>query len=628
MGIRLLPDSLSNKIAAGEVVERPASVVKELIENSLDAGATDIRIEIEKAGISRIRIIDNGSGIAPDELPLAIQRHATSKISTEDDLFAITSFGFRGEALPSIASVSRFRIVSKRKEDEIARFIEVEGGHILNQGMTGAPDGTEVDVRDLFFNVPARRKFLKKPATEFSHIMDVVSRIFMLRPDVRVVLTHNGIEILNLPRTEFDIERAAKILGQEAWSKLFPVEQEWEGLKIWGFVSAPEFVRRTSTSAFYFYVNGRPIRDKIIHQAVVNAYGTLIEKGTYPLVVLNLQIPPQDVDVNVHPAKSEVRFKDRNRIFSFVRSALVQVIDSVPWMRGDLDEPTNASEPAPKVPPSMEYDPTSKLNTPTRTGATNHNSIHPNVERPVGNVHEVSYPQPERDEFRVEPAELGSHAEAKRFKFQNPAIENLEHSLLPGGKFSNLAVIGILNNTYILAESHRGLVIVDQHAAHERVLFVKLKHSNKTKGVEKSTQLFPIVVDVGNALAAIAEANIDFLNDAGFEIETLSSGSVAIKTVPAMIEKKADPAKLLRSLLEELAEFGNSSAADEVVDLVIATTACHSAIRAGDPITLAEAEELLKLLDETERSGYCPHGRPVIIEIGLPELERRFGRRG
>ena len=615
MRIQKLPDILINKIAAGEVIERPASVVKELLENALDARATEIEIAIEQAGQQLIRIADNGIGMTREEAELALERHATSKIASLEDLEAIDTFGFRGEAVPSIASISRFTLVTRPESELAGTEIAVEGGNILDTRETGAPKGTRIDVRDLFYNTPVRLKFLKRPATEFGHILDIVNKLIMLTPQVRCRLTHNNQEILNYPATDDPAERIAMILGNDHYRHLFPVAQKGETMELRGMIASPEFTKRTATSALHLFVNGRPVRDKTIHHAVMTAYGTLIDRGNFPVVVLDLRIPPEDLDVNVHPTKAEVRFRASNDVYRFVRRSIATIIDQVPWMNAVLPGGESGDGPV-------------------ATGGDE--EIYASLKERLRQQAMETYraPQPSRRHYAPgipkpeHPAWPETHRKPYTPSEDTPSFtDTAPRPILNEGTYSSLAVIGVLDRTYILAESPRGLVLIDQHAAHERVLYVRLKKQLGDKGISPSPLLIPITLDLPAPLLATAEAFRDDLLRAGFDIEALSGSTLAVKAVPGMLEHRIDPANLLSGVLEELADAGLQKVHESALDLVLATTACHSAIRAHDPLSRQECEDLLRQMDETERSGYCPHGRPVMTELTLAELERLFHRR-
>jgi len=631
MPVKILPPELANKIAAGEVVERPASAVKELFENSLDAGATEIIVSLRDAGKAFISVSDNGCGIPKDELFLAVMRHATSKINDEDDLFAISSYGFRGEALPSIASVSRFKITSRSRSDSSASFVEIEGGITTAQGECGAPFGTLVEASDLFYNVPARLKFLKKTPTELSHAIDAVTRLALLKPEVRVVVSHNGSEILNLPSAPDALRRAEAVFGRETRKNLYELKSEVGEARIWALISPPEIFKTAAQSAFYFYVNGRAVRDRILHQAVISAYGETLERGRYPLVALSLTLPPADVDVNVHPAKSEVRFRDQNAVFRAVRGALADFVDEAPWMRPTEQTTLRGERPRETVAPRPDYNVSAFASDYYKRGGfgafegrwkSGGARSCVSAEKRLGN-----------DETEVETQERPARAEVWREPERKaPSSDHdLEYKPLAApikpGAFGKLALIGVLYKTYILAESGAGLAIIDQHAAHERVLFARLKERAERRGTTKIGQIFPTVVELGAAAKARVLAEKERLAAVGFDVEEMSGGAVALKSVPLALMGRVDPQKFLSALADEIFETGESASAADKTDLIIATAACHSAARAGDDLTREEIYALLESMDETDRFGYCPHGRPVMVEISFSELERRFGRR-
>lgn len=630
MPVKILPPELANKIAAGEVVERPASAVKELVENSLDAGATEIIVSLRDAGKTYISVSDNGCGVPKEELQLAVMRHATSKIDAEDDLFAISSYGFRGEALPSIASVSRFKITSRQPSDSSASFVEINGGITAATGECGAPEGTLVEARDLFFNVPARLKFLKKTPTELSHAIDAITRLALLKPAVRVVVFHNGAEILNLPASPDALHRAEAVFGRETRKNLYELNQDFGDIGVWALISPPEIFKTTAQSAFYFYVNGRAVRDRILHQAAVAAYGETLERGRYPLVVLSLTLPTSDVDVNVHPAKSEVRFRDQNAVFRAVRGALADFVDEAPWMRPSPQLAHPVERPRMTGEIRSDYN-VSAFADDYKRGAVNrfNNNWKPqSAEMYISDAKRFSARETE-PETRERFAQTTPLKEQAREAL--PIAEEMEYKPLSApikpGAFGKLALIGVLYKTYILAESGGGLAIIDQHAAHERILFAKMKERAQGRGTIKISQIFPTVVELGAAAKARVLAEKERLATLGFDVEEMSGGAVALKSVPLALMGRVDPQKFLSGLADEIFETGEGASGADKTDLIIATAACHSAARAGDELSREEIYALLESMDETDRFGYCPHGRPVMVEISFSELERRFGRR-
>lgn len=568
---------MASRIAAGEVVERPASVVKELIENCLDAGATEISIELERSGTARIRVSDNGEGMSPEDLSVAAERHSTSKLTEEVDLFRIATLGFRGEALPSIGSVSRMEIVSRPILAEVAYRLSVEGGKKQELGPTAASAGTTVEIRDIFYNTPARRKFLKSPATELSHVCAVVNRMALAYPEVHFRLAHDGRNMADYVSVNDSKDRLHQVLGPEIARKLIPFSTTAGAYKVWGHLSAAPTSFPNARQLFTF-VNRRYVRDKVLTHAVVQAYATLLMRGQYPAVVLFLDIPFEEVDVNVHPAKYEVRFRRQSEVHEVVGRAI----------RLALKEEARAP-----AAPGVEFQPR-----PSFAGVME--SPLPYSPRPVENLRAS-----------------GSHA-----TWAVPSCTAAKDD----GFFSTMTVLGQILGCYLVCASPRGLALIDQHAAHERVAFEKLRRQLDTGAVHRQNLLIPQMVQLAAGEGGLLQEKLAALNDCGFVIEPFGPDCYAITAVPALLPE-ADYRELVQRMVAELAEVHKSDGLRRHLEDRLATMACHSAIRANRKLDLHEIRALLNDLDDIDFATQCPHGRPVVLEFSRDELEKMFKRR-
>lgn len=606
--IRILPEVLCNQISAGEVVERPASVIKELLENSLDAGADEIRVEIEKGGKRLIRVSDNGCGMSQDDAFLALERHATSKINTSEDLFALHSFGFRGEALPSIAAVSRLTLQTREEEQVEGWSIYVEGGTVRRAEAAGLSRGTCIEVRDLFFNTPARRKFLRRDDTETSHIADVVSKLALAHPGVHMRLQNQGRTILEAYRHDTLEARIAAVLGRSLLKDLQAISHEGgDGLTLHGFIGSPDCTRST-TGHMYSYVNGRYIRDRVIQHAILDGYRNLLLKGRYPVVVLFLEIDPALVDVNVHPTKHEVRFRDQSLVHDFVSQAVRSSLRPAEWLQ--VDRPA-AEEPA-SIPSIVSV--TDKTATPQVPDvqelplATHHRErIQESLETYAGrSFQSTSLPVYHASPDRACPSEAQNSSE-------------------PGGFFGSLQILGQYHNSYIICQDGDDLVLIDQHAAHERIGFEKLKEQWRSGAVERQQLLFPAVFEVDFREKDSLQQHLQDLLKFGFEIEPFGGNSFALQGVPALL-KDVDGVELLRDVAAELGQHSASHLIEDAVDRLLILMACHGMVRANQALTRPEMLALLRELDLVDFKTHCPHGRPVMKRLVLAEIEKMFKR--
>lgn len=575
LSIVVLPAEWVSRIAAGEVVERPASVVKELVENALDAGAKEIAVWVEGSGSSVIRVSDDGAGIAAEELSVALERHSTSKLKDEADLYRIATLGFRGEALPSIASVSRLEIVSRTRQGQSGARLRVEGGKKGPVAAAGCAPGTTVEIRDLFFNTPARRKFLKSPATELSHICDVVNRMALAYAEVHFRLSHGARMLCDYVGAGRAEDRLQQVLGPEIAASLTPFSATRGKATIRGFLSAAP-ASFPSSRYLYTYVNRRFVRDRILNHAVLQGYESLLMKGRFPAVVLFLELPYEEVDVNVHPAKYEVRFRRQSEIHEAVAEAV----------RSGLREKAKG------------------LGAPELRGGA----------RPVFAVREAALPY-----------STGPQRESYAPLLKESAAPAVEAEGIPAGFFSSLEILGQILGCYLVCGSARGLALIDQHAAHERIAYERMRRQLERGEVERQSLLIPQILELPVGEAALLEQGIAVLDDLGFGVERFGPNSFAIRAVPALLGE-GDYRELLRRMVAEVAEVGRSKEVREELEERLMTIACHSVIRANRKLDREEIRALLKGLDEIDFATQCPHGRPVLLEFPREQLEKLFKR--
>jgi DNA mismatch repair protein MutL len=609
--IRPLPDTLINQIAAGEVVERPASVVKELVENALDAGARRIDIDLEEGGVRLIRIRDDGGGIAAEELPLAVSRHATSKIASLDDLEAVATLGFRGEALPSIASVSRFQLASRRPGDEHGAALQVDGGRVGEVAPKAHATGTTVEVRDLFFNVPARRKFLRAERTELGHIEEWLRSLALARPDVELRVSHNGKPSRRYkpdnhrsdssrPGDSEAGQRLAETLGEEFARNALRVDHAGAGLRLHGWIAQPHY-SRASADQQYLYVNGRAVRDRNIAHGVKLAYQDVLFHGRQPAYVLFLEIDPTRVDVNVHPAKHEVRFRDARLVHDFVYRTLQEALAHT---RAGAEVAAGLQPGAGTPPPFAPGQAALPAWTPRPQ------SLGLRLDEAAG-AYAALYTRPQSASAVFPPGALPR---------QDTALPASDGDVPPLGY-----AIAQLHGIYVLAETAEGLVVVDMHAAHERIGYEKLKSAHDGIGLRAQPLLVPLALAVGERDADVAEQEAHTLAELGFDVTRSGPQTLAVRSVPALLAH-AEPEALLRDVLADLREHGASRRVAAARDELLSTMACHGAVRAHRRLTLPEMNALLRDMEATERSGQCNHGRPTWARFSLGEIDRWFLR--
>ncbi|HOA51162.1 MAG: DNA mismatch repair endonuclease MutL [Thermogutta sp.] len=627
--IKRLPQSVINKIAAGEVIERPASVVKELMENSLDAGASRIDVAVEKGGVDLIRVADNGHGIHADELELAVASHATSKIETAEDLCHVRTLGFRGEALASIAEVSHLRIRSRSSDSDMGGELFVEGGVIRQLVPCGCPVGTVVEVRNLFFNTPVRRKFLRSTTTELAHISETVARIALAHPHVHITLMHNDRPVLQLPATDNLLERIAALYGRELAEGLIPVSSEDGPVRLFGYVAHPRFARRHAKMQFLF-LNGRPIRDRNLQHALNEAYRGLLTVDRQPIAFLTLEMPPELVDVNVHPTKQEVRFLDGGRLYGqllgtirkeFLTTDLItrlpagtesdqQTADTphdprqelairrqiVDWAKGELDRQRAAIQTAGVSP--LSY-PTSEGVSPVGDAPASQNVIageQPQAESPLA-------------ASQTNTASLGRPSPQGRLPMdQSPPIRALQ-----------------VHNRYLVTESEDGVVVIDQHALHERILYEQLRQNIAQGRLPSQQLLIPEPVDLTPVEASLALENRELLAELGLNVEPFGGNTVLVHSYPALLRTMA-PGELLRAVIAALGESPRDVDRTILLEKILHSMACKAAVKAGEQLNPDEINALLEQSRQVLHSHHCPHGRPAMLVFTREELDRYFHR--
>src|SRR6202051_3085050 len=656
--IRILPENVANKIAAGEVVERPASVVKELLENALDAGAQSIRVEVESGGKRMIRVIDDGTGMAQDDALLAFERHATSKLRTADDLLSIATLGFRGEALPSIAAVSRLLLQTRATEEEEGTRVEFAGGKLVGVNPEGLPSGTTISVADLFYCVPARRNFLKSETTELGHIASLVTHYALAHPDKQFVLKTPTQEIIHATAVETMAERVYQLFGRQALDDLFellPVrspmrasiteaeltsEEQAAELVVRGFASRPE-VQRGNRNGIYVFVNKRLVRDRLILHAIHEAYRNVLPPAVFPAVLLFLDLPAEEVDVNVHPAKIEVRFRHPQFVHDFTRDSIRQALSRarpIPSFAGV----------APSAAANGEQGNGAAIA--VAAGANQSSTGLPRAVIPPLNgpsMNEISTSGAPMNAAGATGAALAGdfeltvapmRPEAQRFRFESgigmPSDESLSESignfgaaepLASAGSLTELKPLGQVNSSFIVAVNGEGLWIIDQHVAHERVLFEQHLRARREGQLTGQRVLVPMMVELSPRQIVIFERIAEELTANGFEVAQMGPRSVAIHAAPAGIAT-SDAEKLLFEILDGIARENQSISMDSLQAKIAASTSCHAAIKVNMPLDLKKMEWLLGELAKTEAPMSCPHGRPIVLRYSVREIERAFKR--
>ncbi len=625
--VHRLSEALANQIAAGEVVERPAAAVKELVENALDAGAGRVEVRLVDGGRRRLEVVDDGSGMGREDALLALERHTTSKLSLAADLFDLRTFGFRGEALPSIASVSRMTLTTRPAGAVAATRIRIEGGKVLAVEEAGAPPGTRVEVDDLFFNVPARLKFLKSRATEQGHVVDWVSHLALANPEVAFSVSESGRALFKAERAGELKERIAAVLGRELFEGLHRLDARVGEVFLTGYCAGPGRQNATSREIFTF-VNGRYVREKSLLAAVARAYEGVLQVGRSPAAVLFIEVPPGKVDVNVHPQKLEVRFSEPREVFEAVFRSVRDLLAGSPWL-SKAPARTYALRPSPAAQQRSDSG-TEELSSPPRPIAPPHSAPQepswvPRQERIAGALSRWATRQGQRESPDERPLiARDSATDPPNPPPVEPGQEQGESG--PVLRLAELRYLGQVHRTYLVLEAPEGLVLLDQHAAHERVLYERFRAERAGEAKEGVPLLVPRTLEFSAADARLIESALDELRDLGFDLEPFGGSTFSLTAVPAALEG-ADANRLLRQLAQELRQTGTPSAADRLEEALLARMACHAAVRAGDALSPEEAKALLVTLDGTPFHAQCPHGRPVVVRFDAARLEELFQRK-
>jgi DNA mismatch repair protein MutL len=597
--IRILPQNLINQIAAGEVIERPASVVKELVENSLDAGATAVQIMLEAGGKRSITVIDDGCGLQKEQISLALTRHATSKLP-DDDLVHIAHFGFRGEALPSIASVSKMEVKSAVVGAEHGWRVRIHAGQMQEAEPCSHPKGTSVTIHDLFYATPARLKFMKSDTSEAQAVNDMLKRIAMAHPNVAFSYLHNGKKVLDYRAEQGDLfdarlPRLSAIMGKDFADNAMPLHINRGEMLMSGYAALPTFNRGTSTLQ-YLFINNRPVRDRLLLGAIKGAYQDYLARDRHPVCVLFFDVPPKEVDVNVHPAKSEVRFRDNQDIRGLIVSGLRHALSEA----GHQASTTVAADALSSLKSSLVFQHNISQHSPMQYQWTPHaRSVSPMQARAIAAFHEPASP-----EFQTQPQQ-----------------DDVQHVAFPLG-----AAQAQLHKTYIVAQTQDAIIIVDQHAAHERLIYEQMKAAIATKGITRQTLLIPEVVEVGEEAAEQLGARSEELQSLGLVLDAFGQGAVIVREIPAMLGC-ADVKALVLNLADDMAEYGETLHLRDKLEEICSTMACHGSVRAGRELSIAEMNALLRQMENTPHSGQCNHGRPTYVSLQKHDIEKLFGRR-
>jgi len=579
--IEVLPESISQVIAAGEVIERPASVVKELMENAIDAGSLEITVELKAGGLQLIRVVDNGEGMDQEDVPVAFQRYATSKIKNAEDLYAIHTLGFRGEALPSIAQVSKMTLQTKTPHSLSGTKVICEGGEIKTISEIGCPIGTEVEVKHLFYNIPVKRKFLKSVRSELRYALNHFLRLSLSHPTISFKFIHDGRTLHEHLKTESPLVRIEAIFGKEIYRHLQPIGFEEGGIWISGFASLPSFSKRNA-EGIYFYVNQRFVKDRMIYKAILDAYRHILPSNQFPVVILFINIPPSTVDVNVHPTKAEVKFKDPERVYQAVFAAIRMVLE---------EGPSRSEEMAP--------------------GGGRGEWVFQKSVQPSFFVQETLSP----------PFSLASRKEECILTVQEGGRIQWEAE-----KKWPYTVLGQIRGTYILCEGEGNLIFIDQHAAHERILFEKFKKEYENRSMISEKLLLPILIELSVEESYILESSGEALKGIGFEIEPVGEKLFAIQSIPSFIDQK-DPKEIVREILDELSFLEKQGKGKETIHTLLVTLACHSAIRGNFILKKEEMDKLVENLAPFHPTTTCPHGRPIFFVLPLDDLKKQFKRK-
>jgi DNA mismatch repair protein MutL len=588
--IQILPEEVINKISAGEIIERPASVVKELVENSIDSGAARVAVEVARGGRDLIRVVDNGCGMEKEDALLSFERHSTSKISSAEDIAVINTLGFRGEALPSISAVSQMELTTRTEKAETGTRITLAGEKVKSVKEAGCPAGTSVSVEQLFFNTPARRKFMKTIPTEMSHIINILSREALVRSEVSFELTHNDKAVFNAPAGTTLLERILYLYGDELSDALIPFEGKNNWLKVHGLLGKPEYARSQS-HLMLFFVNKRPVRNRLLSHAIMEGYKPLLTRDRFPVIFIFIEIAPELIDVNIHPQKAEVKFEKTRAVHEFISQLIKDLLKKEEFVPG-------------------LFQPSVKTGRETR--------IKEAVEKYIAGAGVKPVPGKAKG---APPREGGREGDRKDSLYAKKAAGTGEKELI-----SDYIPVAQLHNTYIVAESKDSVIIIDQHAAHERVLYEQLKSAFQKAKVERQVLLLPFTVEATQGASALIKEKLALFTSLGFEVEHFGGNSFILRTVPALL-KYVEPRRFFLDVVDDLAALGEVKDAAQLREKMITIMACRSAVKAGDKLKEDEMTSLFHSLSETQSPHICPHGRPTLIKLTLPELEKRFKRR-
>ena len=616
--IRILSDNIANKIAAGEVVERPSSVVKELVENSLDAESTDIAIEVKNGGKDLIRIIDNGTGMSYDDALLSLERHATSKIRNVRDLESINTFGFRGEALPSMASVSIMEMITQQKDEMEGTKVKIEGGVIKDVIRIGSAAGTRISITNLFYNVPARKKFLKSSATELDHIIKYVSWASLAYPNISFKLISNERVLIEARKCNTTLERIYTLYGKEFADNIVELNQEFETIKVHAFIGKPGFTR-TNRDYQIFFLNKRPIRSNLLNSAIGSAFKNILPKGRYPVVIMFVEIAPTEVDVNVHPAKWEVRFRDERSIYGDVTRCLLSAMQNQEYIPNidvsvadiplpDVDKNGLETELPTIVNPRETQIESSVSKFLNRQRSTPPNIVHQYIPREGKRTDRQSYTQdiPDTQDHQIIKQEITD--------------------IIRQDKIGDINIKARLFDTYIVAETENEVLFIDQHIADERIIYEKLREHTQKESIPSQGLLLPVTVELSLSQVELLDTVMEMLNNIGFELEPFGGRTIIVRSIPSLIQR-GDVKQIVSDIIDQILDSFGKLDKLKLQDEILITTACRSAVQAGDSLTDAEVTSLVRELFKTEQPYLCPHGRPIIVKMNKSELDQKFQRK-
>ncbi|MCX6379994.1 MAG: DNA mismatch repair endonuclease MutL [Armatimonadetes bacterium] len=630
--IQILDDNTANRIAAGEVVERPASAVKELVENAIDANATQITVTLEEGGTKCLSVMDNGHGMSRADSVLCLQRHATSKIKTADDLFSIRTLGFRGEALPSIASVSKFTLTSKPEDEESGTEIVILGGDIESVSEVAVRDGTTMEIRDLFYNTPARLKFLKSTPAELSRTVEVVGHLAIANPAIAFRVRHGSNETFSTPGTGDHLAAIAAVWSRDIARKLIPIEHETGDLHVQGFIATPDLTR-PGRSHELFYVNGRPIKSRLLGHALEEAFRSLTPESRYPIAVIFVDIHPDMVDVNVHPTKTEVKFTRDGEVHHAVSQAVKSALLAygiVPSVRSSILPTTPLDTTSLEERPPSQFQlpmPVERgMSTPSyRETPSSHNQSHHSFSDMVDAVIEGFAPPESTSHPALQAQEESSLPTTARDPFEEEALEVRPRPKPFAEQLREFQVLGQARNTYIIALTPAGIAVIDQHVAHERVLYERLTVKRMSNGIPMQRLAIPVTLTLGKREALLLTEHLESFSKSGWEIALFGGESFVVRAIPAVLVKKSYEL-ILRDMIDELVNQSISRRLLVLQDHVTITNACKMAVKAGDPLGMEEMRGLLEQLAETENPYLCPHGRPIVVTIAFKDLDKQFKR--